>query len=822
MRHAYIAVWLMLVAAPAAAQQLVQLVAKGAANAGTISANGGSVTFDSSGMASVRIQTLDTYSGTWEVQCSVDGGTTFDTDDEVSLVLEGTTTPVASVTDTVGIWSAAVAGCSRIKIVATAGFAATDVTFAIQSIQSGGSSGGGGGGASGNVTIVEGADTADVNASGQLSVTCANCSGSGVSVNEDVASADGHAGTPAYSVRNNTLTGATSADGDYQPLKSTAAGALYVNPAYGDTVAAAGAGAVTSATPRTVTASDSPDVTSLGLIDNAVGTVAAGTAATGSILGGLIYNSSPITLTNTQGAALQGDANGYLKVNVAAGTTSGALDTDDGSIATGQSVNLNAVMPYGYNATAAAWQRAGLAVTDSPAPTNGQLAMGNGSTATPTAVTDGDSQAIWLDTVGRVHLVTEAAEDSASADAQIGQRMLAVRDDTLDARSGTEGDFEWLHTNANGALWAIDVNSAAMLTSAQLMDNSVGTVAAGTAATGSLLTGGIYNSTPITLTNGQGSASQFDSNGYLKVNIAAGASAGGTSLADGATFTPNTTSLTPMGGMYESSVTACVSGDACIPGLTAQRTQKVTLFSAAGTELTAAVDQTVGSAFGTTGPGIMAQFKDFTGSAAISTTANVDTAAEATPVAATLQGIQYGFLTNEDGSKQIGKLEDDAHATADYAMPVLTRRIDTPATSAGSSGDYATLDSSAEGAAYTTQIATTGGGATMIAFTSAASTNSTSVKASAGNLYGFTLINTTTTLYYLRLYNLASAPTCSSATGWVASIPIPASATGAGVTVNLPTPGAFSTGIGYCFTGGASSTDNTNAATGVHGFLLYK
>lgn len=105
---------------------------------------------------------------------------------------------------------------------------------------------------------------------------------------------------------------------------------------------------------------------------------------------------------------------------------------------------------------------------------------------------------------------------------------------------------------------------------------------------------------------------------------------------------------------------------------------------------------------------------------------------------------------------------------------------------------------------------------------SAASTNSTSLKGSAGNLYGISAINTTATLYYLRLYNSSSAPTCSSATGYVETIPIPASATGAGLERWPHVPQGFTTGIGFCLTGGASSTDNTNAATGVHLTLLYK
>lgn len=45
---------------------------------------------------------------------------------------------------------------------------------------------------------------------------------------------------------------------------------------------------------------------------------------------------------------------------------------------------------------------------------------------------------------------------------------------------------------------------------------------------------GVYNSTPVTVANGQRISAQVDANGFLKVNIAAGAAAGGTSSTFGA------------------------------------------------------------------------------------------------------------------------------------------------------------------------------------------------------------------------------------------------------------------------------------------------
>lgn len=119
--------------------------------------------------------------------------------------------------------------------------------------------------------------------------------------------------------------------------------------------------------------------------------------------------------------------------------------------------------------------------------------------------------------------------------------------------------------------------------------------------------------------------------------------------------------------------------------------------------------------------------------------------------------------------------------------------------------------------------ATTTNGAATCYLTSTASTNATNCKASAGNVYAIRAVNTTTTNYFLRMYNLSASPTCSSATGFVETVPVlGASANGGGIATTNATPQAYGTGIGFCLTGGGSSTDNTNAATGVYLTILYK
>ena len=89
----------------------------------------------------------------------------------------------------------------------------------------------------------------------------------------------------------------------------------------------------------------------------------------------------------------------------------------------------------------------------------------------------------------------------------------------------------------------------------------------------------------------------------------------------------------------------------------------------------------------------------------------------------------------------------------------------------------------------------------------AASTNATSVKASAGTLGFIYAVNMNAALRYLKLYNKASSPTVGSDTP-VATLPIPASTTGAGFMLQIPGNGAsFTTGIALALTTGIADAD---------------
>ena len=92
---------------------------------------------------------------------------------------------------------------------------------------------------------------------------------------------------------------------------------------------------------------------------------------------------------------------------------------------------------------------------------------------------------------------------------------------------------------------------------------------------------------------------------------------------------------------------------------------------------------------------------------------------------------------------------------------------------------------------------------------SAATTNATSVKASAGTVYSVTASNINAAIRYLKFYNKASAPTVGTDVP-VITIPIPA-----GGAINIPfgtTGHRFATALLLITTGAADSDTGAVAA----------
>lgn len=102
----------------------------------------------------------------------------------------------------------------------------------------------------------------------------------------------------------------------------------------------------------------------------------------------------------------------------------------------------------------------------------------------------------------------------------------------------------------------------------------------------------------------------------------------------------------------------------------------------------------------------------------------------------------------------------------------------------------------------------TSGGLTTYHLVSAANTNATVVKASAGQVYGWYIYNSNASARKVVFHNTASTPTAGSAVYF--SLVIPA---GGGVNVFIPQGIAFSTGIAITTVTGLADSDSTGVAS---------
>lgn len=107
-------------------------------------------------------------------------------------------------------------------------------------------------------------------------------------------------------------------------------------------------------------------------------------------------------------------------------------------------------------------------------------------------------------------------------------------------------------------------------------------------------------------------------------------------------------------------------------------------------------------------------------------------------------------------------------------------------------------------------VTATANGATASRINAAASTNATSLKASAGQLYTIDVFNAAAYNVFLKLYNKASAPTVGTDTP-VMTIPVQA---GGGYSKTWPMGLPFATGIAYAITKLQADSDTTVVVAG--------
>lgn len=542
--------------------------------------------------------------------------------------------------------------------------------------------------------------------SGTWSITCTNCSGTGVAVNEDVASANADPGTPSYAVRQDTPAGATSADGDYQPLKSDSLGRLWINCATGcaggtqfaEDVASANADVGTLAMARRTA---TPANTSGADLDYETLQMNAGR---------LWVDASGVTLT--VGSHAVTNVGTFVTQENGAALTSLQLIDDPVR-------NEDAVASDGH---------AGFSVLtvrqDTPA----------GSTSG-----DGDYQTFKTDSIGRLWVNcgtgcsggTQYAEDNASASGDLTVFISGVRRDTTPtSSSGTAGDYSAFNLDANGRLYTQAVLYDATGTALTVSQDSTIDAAVGT--TGPLMLGRGSTATPTGVsTDGDAQALWLDLNGrahttFEKLEDAAHASgdlgafvltkrtdAAATSAStDGDYATLNTDGS---GRLWVNCGTGCSGGTQFAEDAASVNADVGTIAISMRSDAPASTTSTDGD-YTTLKSDSIGRLWVNCGTGCSGGTQYVEDAASAGGETMTLAGAvrqdTLASVTSADGdyaylkTDSVGRLyindgtlgvEDAAETASGNLMMIGTVRRDSAASSAGTTGDNATLNTDSAG-----------------------------------------------------------------------------------------------------------------------------
>ena len=372
----------------------------------------------------------------------------------------------------------------------------------------------------------------------------------------------------------------------------------------------------------------------------------------------------------------------------------------------------------------------------------------------------------------------------------------------------TSGNLRTTISNASipitssGTLTVSDSSAGTTATNTTGLKDTVGTLSAGTAAIKSLAVGGVYNSSAPTPTTGQQLSLQLDGSGNLKISGTVTANLG---TIDGAATATNQTD--------GSQKTKIVDGSGNVIGATSNALDvNIKSGGSSGTQYTNNAVQATPTgtvALGYDGTNVRGLLTDGTGKLQTNIT-NSSLAVTGTfyqvtqPVSAASLPLPTGASTaiKQPALGTAGTPSADV-LTVQGASSMTALKVDGTATTQPVSGTIADSNS-----------APIVGGSTQYSLVSAASTNATNIKATAGVVYSIQVFNNGSSLGYLKLYDKATTPAPATDNAVLKStIIIPhGSGAGAGVVVSLPVPKKFTSGIGFAITGAIATTDATSVA----------
>jgi hypothetical protein len=740
---------------------------------------------------------------------------------------------------------------------------------------------------------------------------------------EDAVHGSGNSGVMALAVRNDAGT-ALAADGDYIPLSVDSSGAVRVTGGGGGTQyteadtdatitgtavlwedAADTLRAVSTASPFPVSCGDCSG-TGVSHVDDA-----AFNDETDDIvpIAAMFADGTPDSVNEDDAGVVRMSANRNLYVTIrdAAGNERGLNVNASGEIAVASHAVTNAgtfvVQENGAALTA-------LQLIDNVVTTEDTASAGGGSgvvimarqTATPAnqAGTDGDFEFFQM-SAGRLWTSTTVT-GTVTIDSELPAAG-ALADNT--SNPTTTGVAAYLMCY-DGSTWdrctqstITDVTQDAALTVGSTIGNVMMARASSTEPTnvsadndGVMLWALPSGALATTLRDSAGADITDTANTALRVNIVAGAAAGGTSITDDSAYTVASSSLTPVGGTYRSTRDPVTDGDAGAFAMSINRglyvvmetplgdtvmndtldTLMVSQATAANLNATvvgtgtfavqvsslpastntievvgdAAHDATyagnpltVGGYSSAAAPtdvtadgeavrlwalrnGALAVNPTFSGSlAAVNNgavsagTLRVTLANDSTGVLATVGTVTtVSTVTN---LSQLGgvalPIEDAAETAAGVGIYAMSVRRDTLASSAGTTGDNATVNTNASGALWTAPTASTNGGADGVRYISAGATEDEhAVKTSAGTLYSITATNTNAAVRYLKCEADTAAGTAPGTDTPEIGIAIPGATTGAGFTTTFPLGYSFTTGLTCWLVTGAADSDVAEVA----------
>ncbi len=389
------------------------------------------------------------------------------------------------------------------------------------------------------------------------------------------------------------------------------------------------------------------------------------------------------------------------------------------------------------------------------------------------------------------------AEDAAHGSGDTGVMLLAVRRDADTTLVDTTNDYAPLQVNSAGSL------KVAITAGAGSGGTSIADGASFTRDTTSITPiGCVVEASAPTLTNGDVSGPSMTTGGAISVSVASGSIAG---IVDDAAFTPGTSEVLPVGFTFDNSSPDSVDeGDIGAARMSANRNIFVNIRDNAGNERGLNIDAS---------GQLAANVAQINGVTVLMGNGASGTGAQRV----TLANDSTGVLATVSTVTTVTNITNQGHGADDAAFTPATTRVmvsgyfaDETATDSVDEGDMGAARITLDRKQITTPYVHAAAGGQSSFKSLDLDESEEEVKGSAGKLFWIHCMNMTASLRYLKIYANTAAGTTVGTTTPIHTFPIPTLATtnGAGFCMNFGDTGiSIATGICVAVTTGLADND---------------